>query len=177
MDDPLDRDYLTWLYSQVSSVKLKTPSRTYWSLLKILFTTEFTWFIPNDDNRLVEGTDLREAFLDERGITNPDPSWMEMECSMLEMLIALSRRLSFEAEGEPRTWFWHLLENLDLHQFNDQNYSPLYEKGIRDALAQVNNRTYSPNGEGGLFPLKRPRSDQRREEIWYQLNAYLNERL
>ena len=31
------------------------------------------------------------------------------------------------------------------------------------------------NGTGGLFPLKRPRVNQRRVEVWYQMSEYLME--
>ncbi len=100
---------------------------------------------------------------------------MGLGCSMLEMLIAFSRRLSFETEGAPRVWFWHMLENLDLAQFNDKEYNDLHQRGIDAALDQVIWRTYSPDGYGGLFPLRHPREDQRDVEIWYQLSAYLME--
>lgn len=96
---------------------------------------------------------------------------------MLEMMIALSRVLSFEADGEPRVWFWHLIEMLDLEQYNDRNYNAnrLAERKIDEALDRVIWRTYSPNGRGGLFPLNRATRDQRDVELWYQLSAYLLE--
>ena len=36
-------------------------------------------------------------------------------------------------------------------------------------------REYSDNGHGGLFPLKNPKKDQRKVEIWYQMTEYINE--
>jgi len=62
MNEPLDDLYLTWLYSQIGSIKLKQPSRTYWSLFRQLYTKEFVWIIPNDDNRIEDGRDLRFKF-------------------------------------------------------------------------------------------------------------------
>ncbi len=177
MKEPLDELYLTWLYSQVGSVKLRTASKTHWSLIRHLYVKEFVWIIPNDDNRLEDGRDLRHEFLDDREIDNPDPVWMGLGCSMLEMLIALSRGFSFVADGAPRTWFWHMLENLDLAQFNDKEYHEIHQRGIDEALDQVIWRTYYPDGFGGLFPLKHPKLDQRNVEIWYQLNAYIMEQL
>lgn len=130
-----------------------------------------------DENRAMDGRDLRYEFIDERGNAGVDESWLGLECSMLEMLIALSRRLSFEAEGEPRVWFWHMLENVDLAQFNDSVYTDQYYDGIDRTLDQIIGRTYSANGEGGLFPLKRPYEDQRTNELWNQLCAYILEQL
>jgi hypothetical protein len=31
------------------------------------------------------------------------------------------------------------------------------------------------NGTGGLFPLKMPKVNQRRVEIWYQMSAFIEE--
>lgn len=176
MSAPLDELYLTWLYEQVGSVKLKNKVRTYWSLLRRLYTTEFVWLIPNDDNRVEDGRDLRYDFLREHGIDvqDVDPLWLSEGCSMLELLIVLSRELSFQAEGEPRDWFWHLIDNLDIH-INDRSYNSAREQHIDDVLNRVVYRQYSPDGHGGLFPLRRPESDQRRVELWFQLCAYILE--
>lgn len=92
---------------------------------------------------------------------------------MLELMIALSRRLSFEDDGEPRNWFWQLMENLGLERYND--HTPIPERAVDELLNGVIWRTYKRNGAGGLFPLKRASEDQRNVEIWYQLCAYLLE--
>jgi hypothetical protein len=178
VNEPLDELYLTWLYGQVGSVKLKNPSRTYWFLARQLYKKEFVWFVPNDDNRVEDGRDLRHEFLNECEISWVDPEWMSLPCSIFELLLGLARRLSFEAEGEPRHWFWHLLENLDLRQFNDRMYSldkKKYEGEIDECLDILIWRRYLASGEGGLFPLENPEHDQREVEIWYQLNEYLLE--
>jgi hypothetical protein len=175
MNEPLDEQYLTWLYSQVGAVKLKTQSRTHWDLLRHLYKKEFKWFVANDDNRCEDGKDLRYEFLDAREIdeNDVDPEWMHMPCSMLEMLIALSRRLSFETETEARLWFWHLIETMGILH-SDKDYDQHREE-IDEAVERVIWRTYDSDGKGGLFPLNRPQHDQRYVEIWYQLSAYLLE--
>lgn len=177
MSAPLDELYFNWLYSQVANPKIKTPVRTYWFLLRQIFRKEFVWFIPNDDNRVLDGKELRLEFLDQEDIRNPGPDWLDMGCSMLEMLIGLSRRLSFEAEGEPREWFWKLLENIRIADFCDKIYASgeFSEMVIDGILDKVIWRTYTRNGVRGLFPLKHARRDQRNVEIWYQMNEYLLE--
>lgn len=174
MNEPLDELYLTWLYEHVAPVKLKTPSRTYWNLLRLLFKTEFVWWVPNDDNRVEDGRDLRDEFLADQGIDVEDEDWLDLGCSMLEMLIGLSRRLAFEAEGEPRIWFWEMIDNLGLYGYNDA--APFNKDTVQEIVDQVIWRTYRRDGFGGLFPLQRATRDQREVEIWYQLNAYLLER-
>ena len=173
-EPPLDELYLTWLYSQVGSVKIKNPEKTYWSLLRLLYSKEFIWIVPNDDNRVADGRELRFDFIDEEGLFDVDDEWMSLGCSMLEMLVALSRRLSFESEGEPRVWFWHILRNIGLEVYNDTK--PIPFDAIDEQLNQIIWRTYEPDGTGGLFPLQWPEKDQRDIEIWYQLSAYILER-
>lgn len=172
----LDDAYFEWLYSRICSVKVKNPSRTYWKLFKILFTKEFVWIIPNDDNRVEDGKDLRYEWLEcsEMDWQDVDRDWLHMGCSFLELLIALSRRLAFETSADPVEWFWEMLENLDLRQYNDRVDIP--RERVEDTLDRVIWRTYNFNGRGGLFPLRRPRADQRDVELWYQLNAYIIER-
>jgi hypothetical protein len=174
MDEPFDERYLVWLYSQVAPLRLKNPARTHWALLRQLYKKEFVWLVPNDDNRVEDGKSLRREFLNDYEV-DVDQEWLTMGCSMLEMLIALSRRLSFEADGEPRAWFWHLIQTLDLEQYNDKHYNDDAEKVIDETLDRVIWRRYEPNGQGGLFPIRNPPEDQREVEIWYQLSAYLAE--
>lgn len=170
---PLDELYFVWLYSKVGSVKVANPSRTYWKLLRALFTKEFVWIVANDDNRAEDGRDLRKEFMEEEGVASVDDDWLRLGCSILELLIALSRRLEFEAGGTPREWFWILIQNLGFGLCQDS--TPLDEKKLDEALDDLIWRTYRADGRGGLFPLREAQEDQRDVEIWYQLCAYLIE--
>ena len=173
--EPLDERYLTWLYSQVANVKTRARARTYWSLFRQLYTTIFVALVPHDENRIADARDLRYEFLAENEDVQGDPEWMRLPCSMLELLIILSRQLSFEMDDPVDVWFWHLIETLGLEQYNDREYNEQAEEAIRVALDRVIWRNYKPNGQGGLFPLQHPDRDQRKVELWYQLNAYLLE--
>jgi len=167
----LDDDYLEWLEEQVGPQD--NPQVTHKTLLKALYSKEFVWVVPNDDNRCLDGIELRDEFMH---LTRHayDNEWMLLGCSVLEMLVALSRRLSFEAEGEPREWFWHMIKNLELDTFRDPVHDRFRE--IIDAkLEKFIWRQYDFDGVGGLFPLENPREDQRKVEIWYQLGAYILE--
>jgi hypothetical protein len=170
---PLDELYFTWLYSKVGSVKVANPSKTYWSLLKKLFTKEFVWIVANDDNRAEDGRDLRKEFMEDEGIASVDDDWMRLGCSMLELLIALSRRLEFEAGNTPRYWFWVMMQNLLLDKYSDD--VPLPESEIDDILDAVIWRTYADDGTGGLFPVKHFGQPLPEMEIWYQMCLYLIE--
>jgi hypothetical protein len=152
---------------------MRTPAHTYWGVLTLMHKTEFIWIVPNDDNRVEDGIELRLEFLYTRKIVDADPLWMGQGCSFLEMMIALSKRLSFIDDGSEKGWFWHLMENLGLDKRNDASKMPLGEVSV--ILDRVIWRTYNRNGEGGLFPLNRPSKDQRRVELWYQMAEYLDE--
>lgn len=176
MTAPLDDLYLEWLYRHFGSVRNRAPARTFWTLARHLYSREFVWLIANDDNRAQDGKELRDEFASEQGLDELDPNWAQLGCSMLEMLVALSRRAAFESNREASDWFWIFLRNMGLHKITDAVASANDVEGIIDeAVERVVFRTYYPNGVGGLFPLHDPHSDQRRVELWYQLSAYLLE--
>lgn len=179
MSATLDELYLRWLYSQISPVSVKNPARTYWEFAKQLYQKEFIWFVPNDDNRAEDGKALRHEFFNDADIDEVDEEWMSLGCSMLEMLIALSRRLNFlESDRDCRDWFWVLIENIEIKDCSDKSYrkDPDLVHEIDEILESVIWRTYDYDGAGGgLFPLKHPPQDQKLTEIWYQMSFYIIE--
>lgn len=172
---PLDEAYFDWLYDQVSSGVDAHPAKSYVKLLQQLFFKEFVWIIGNDDNRAEDGRILRDEFMRDCSVTNVDEIWLSLGCSMLELLIGLSRRLSYETEWEPLDWFWVLIKNLHFDRYTDNRVLP--KETIDEVLDDLIWRTYEPDGTGGLFPLKHASEDQRDVELWYQLNAYLLENI
>lgn len=179
MTMPLDEAYFMWLYSQVGSVDVKNRSKTYWNLLRLLHRREFYWTkkFEKDGNRAQDGKDLRREFLRSTGTTlnKVDDGWMDMDCSMLELLVALSWKLAFDGGREPADWFWEMIANLGLTECTDA--TSVSETILEEILVKVIARRYAPNGAGGLFPLQRAEQDQRRVELWYQAQAYLLERI
>src|SRR5687767_11731318 len=117
---PLDDLYLEWLYRHIGLSSSPDPAKTHWKLARHLLSSEFFWTIPNDDNRCEDGKALRYEFAEELGLYDIDPDWMGLGCSMLEMLIALSRRLAFYGEHSPVYWFWRMMKNLGLDKMNDR---------------------------------------------------------
>ena len=175
MSSSLDEGYFQWLYSQFANPNARTPRRSHWSLAKLLYSIPFRWSIRNDDNREADGQELRFEYLDVAGETDYDFVWMSMECSILEMLIALSRRASDDTDMKPSEWFWIFLDNLDISGWNDYRYDEEAKDEIEHIVNRLISRTYDSDGRGGLFPLRHPQMDQRRVELWYQLSAYLLE--
>jgi hypothetical protein len=174
-EEPLDARYLRWLYGQIGSTQITDPSHTYWELAKRFHQTPFHWFVHNDDNRAEDGKELRFEFLSDYHIFEHDNSWVDLECSLLEMLIALARRTAFESCGEAHEWFWIFMRNLDLVQYTDAVWNRHSELEVDHALRRFNYRHYGKNGTGGIFPLHSSHNDQRQVELWYQMSAYLQE--
>lgn len=172
---PLDELYFKWLYGCVESTRVKDSSKTYWSLLQTMHKTEFVWFVPNDDNRILDATDLRYLFLEYIDDTANDV-WMQMGASFLEVIVALVRRLEFETGDSTSDWFWELMGNLGVQHYNDRYFDERVRTEVESILDEVIWRTYGSTGRGGLFPLKEPKQDQRNVELWYQASAYILEK-
>lgn len=171
---PLDERYLGWLYSLVEPSRQRY-SADYWKLCQHLYNTEFGWFIHNDDNRMEDGRELRLEFFHVTG--GEDEIWQMMDASILEVLIALARRIGFEQDQAPGPWFWFMITNLGLIHYEDSRWTHSTRRRVDAVTEMLINRTYRPNGQGGLFPLRHPNEDQREVEIWYQMSAYLLENM
>lgn len=168
----LAEDYLRWLEPQIRD-KHGNPDETYWDLLKLMFEREFVPRVHNDENREADGRDLRAEFCYQRDL--PLDSLTDLgSASFLEVLIGLSKRMSFAAGGHTRGWAWQFLVNLELHKMADP-LSRRKAKQIEDILDTCIYRTYRPDGVGGFFPLAWPDEDQRKVELWYQMAAYIAE--
>lgn len=169
MDEPLEQAYFNWLLAKVTDVQQRVAA--HWALAAELHNTEFVWLVPGDDLRAMDGIELRDFFCNEFGIER-DPTWYNMQCSVLEMLIGLAIRAEFQTEIPVREWFWRFVENLGL----TDGFRPLFPQEIYDVLYTFMWRMYRPDGsEGGLFPIRNSNKDQRKEEIWHQFCDYIAE--
>lgn len=175
-NDKINERYLAWLIDLVDS------DRVYERLLSFLHNVEFSdrtaKLIPNDINRIDDGRYLREKFCFryQRSSNKQlccsfyENLFPDYGCSILELLIGLAYRIddNFGIKSY-RDWFWDMMANLDLVD------NGMSVRVMDDICRRFLSRNYDRTGEGGLFPLKYPDRDQRNIEIWYQLNAYLNE--
>lgn len=167
---PIDSEYFNWLCAKVTHVEAAWTGNTYWNLLRELYGTEFIWVEAMDENRADDGRELRTEFLGQVG-WSADPGWIRLGCSVLEMLIAFSRRAWFQTGRSAEDWFWEFVDNLGLKKFTD--HVPDRFSDIPNTLERFLWRTYEPDGTGGLFPLQHTTHDQRKVEIWHQFCDYL----
>lgn len=150
----------------------------YGRLFEILHNIDFEYILERDENRESDGIDLRDDFY------IPDCFDFELEmafygrkCSVFEMLLALSIRVDDEiigdpAEEHPEKFFIEMIENLGLGIFRGDRYRDEY---VIEIVQKWMDRKFNKKGGGSPFPMKHDRRDQRKLEIWDQMNAYISE--
>ena len=174
-------EYFNWLADKVDNGEM-TGRKRYDRLLSFLFNRPFDPAIRRDVNRAEDGCELRYRFGNENGYYKVEIKHEldDVECSMLEMMVALSIRMEetimHDDDKGNRTafWFWEMVDSLGLFGLDDRNWN---EDAAISSVRRFQTRKYSPNGRGGLFIIRNPKYDMRRMEIWYQMNEYLNEYL
>lgn len=182
MDDKTIRyDYFEWLCDKVSD---KSCDKSYLMLLEDLRKIPFVTILELDNNRAEDGKYLREEYaIYEAHSLNALRAIEAGECSVLEVLISIAERMRFELtstdadeNNDIYQYFWQMLHNLGLDSFDDEDYVDLGgHAAVFEIVADWLDRSYSPDGKGGIFPLRHPDYDQRDVELWYQMQAYLEE--
>lgn len=177
----VDELYFKWLMELMGA-----PTESLTRLCWMLHLNTFTRSVGNDVNRAVKGVALRRRFISEFLDANIEPrktnSLMDEDCSWLEMLIALSEDLDFLYEGGIQENLLELVDNLGLTKVlaspRDGRYEQVDQDLVDMATSRVDHNLFDPDGQGGLFPLKKQdHPDQRRVEIWEQHGAYFREKL
>ena len=166
MMETIEFEYYDWLCGQINIPRRNRNS--YNDLFMIMHNFEFVWIVDKDDNRVGDAQDLRVEFLNGREYQ------FTHGVSVLEILVALSRRMAFNAGGEAIDWAWKLINNLKLNKSSD----PLEgrkAKRVGDILEALIWRTYETDGKGGFFPLVNAQQDQTKMEIWDQMQLYSTE--
>lgn len=169
--------YYIWLKNLID-----TDSHLAWKykkLLKYLYEREYTWVIPNDSNRNLDGLELRTRYEREVGI-NPEEAFEHLDgsCSVLEMMVALACRMEVEIMHDDdfgdrsADWFWNMIGSLGLSEQIDDRFDMNFVEKSIDIL--VENR-FQRDGRGSLFTLTTCRKDLRKVEVWYQMNYWLEE--
>lgn len=178
--------YLAWLWDRLGF------DAQHETLFEELAETPFhaTPDVPFDEHRISDGLDLRRIFALDAGMDVPDEDkWDSWPCSVLEVLTTLAAKADANSLNVPysrgddcegtRWWFWHMVGNLGLSNcLDDGGYD--WHRPISNVLAKWMDRRYKADGNGGLFPMPRRgrgggngTDDQRKVELWYQLNQYI----
>lgn len=154
----------------------------YTVLLDILYRIDFRWSVHNDDNRISDGISLRYNYQADCDISFEElDELLLVPCSVIEVICGLAIRMDSimrDPEGaHVDRWFWELVGNLGLLEFTDDNYDrSLWSlDDVRNIMDIFMDRTYDELGHGGLFPRNVCYKDQRKCELFEQMNGYLSE--
>ena len=169
--------YFNWLCGRVGI----TPYRNrYLEMAKCLYSIKWRdGPVELDRNRAMDGLNLRSDYI--QGHPENANGMNRGQCTMLEFLIALAKRMNFlmsseHEEHKTAKYFWIMISNLGLDRCNDDNwYAVNGEFRVEEAMTRLLDRTYDADGKGGLFPLQFITADQRTMEIWYQMQCWLTE--
>ncbi len=171
-------EYHEWLYRQVTD----SEHENYSMLLSQLDCIWFYSILANDDNRAADGRDLRYEFCDDMDYAYElIDDELNDPCTVLEMLVALAKRCENQLMWDPdlgdrtHVWFWKFIDNLGLGDESDDNWDEESSEKVDYYVDKLLGRDYFRDGFGGLFPLKHAKKDQRKVEIWYQLQNWLME--
>ena len=159
-----ESDYYIWLRDLVGN-----PDN-YQNLVMQLDKIPYLWIFALDENRAAGGLNLRRKYSYETSTDEEDVR--TGDCTVLEMLIGVAFHMEDQLACDVATWFWTMIENLHLDQFDDDNFDP---RGVEFIVNTWMNRRYCKNGEGSIFPLKDYPGDCRNIDIWSQMNAWINE--
>ena len=166
-------NYFEWLLDLVCGARY-SKQISFRKLLMHLHNTEFTYILPMDENRALDGISMRNKYAYDHGYEDHMSDILEDldgPCSVLEMMIGLAARCE-ETMDDPekgdRTgqWFWRMVTNLGLGGMTDTRYDKNEVTYILDRFLR---REYDRDGRGGLFTVKDPPTDLRKVENWYQL--------
>ena len=169
--------YFQWLCKRVGIPARKKYEKLAAELHRTIFRPGNA--IETDANRANDGLQLRVDFMERYGAHGSSDN--RGPCTMFEFLIGLARRMAFimGEENNPlhtSYYFWRMIENLRLKKLDDGRYDELNgDFFVREAVDRVLYRTYDADGNGGLFPLREAENDQRKVEIWYQMQQWLLE--
>jgi hypothetical protein len=175
-ENPLPSRYFRWLYDRVLPILEADHYSSYGTVCSRMHDIPFKALVPNDENRVADGAELRNLFLESCGGEPLDRVHvMYPDATIFEVLVALAKRANCMIEMGEHEWFCIFLKNLRLDVYNDW-YCLNHTTGrIETILRRFNDRNYLPSGRGGLFPLNRPMLDQRHVEVWYQMGAFMTE--
>lgn len=153
-------DYFCWLLDRIGV--LTGDKQDYILLCQHLFSVDYFWVFDLDSNREAAGKNLRKEFADETMIYEDEVMSISEPCKVLEMLIGLAHKIQELYEGSEESWFWEMMENIGLSEFDDRNYDAKY---VDQIISEWLN--YS---KGSLFP---PYTNT---SIWDQMNKYMHDK-
>lgn len=156
-----DITYFDWLCKIVG---LTSDDSIY--LAKVLYDIPYEWHFVMDKNRAEGGLTLRIEFSNETGIVEEDIK--TGQCSVFEMLVALSRKMSENSDIPPSRCYHEMIRNLGLLDYPQQSVIYLVVKRWMDG-------DFERNGAGSPFVFRHYQGDARNLDLWNAMTIYISE--
>ena len=155
----------------------------YSVLCGIMLDTRFLPIVEMDENRSYECRSLRRDFADDYDHDAADilDGLLDENGTVMELFVVLAEKMNYdladsEYEASTGKWFKEMLQNCGLIEMtNDALNSAVNRNEVTDILSAIVYRHTGWDGEGGMFPLRWARTDQRYEELIVQMNNYIEE--
>ena len=168
------REYFDYLKQQINYLDANDD---YSILLETLHGIEFIFIHPMDENRAGDAIHFRVEY---EHIKNTTTELWDSIPSVFEVLVSLAIRMNYifanTDEDLTKDCFWCMLDNLGLRGMDDVHFAEMGgEVAVYEIVTRWMSRSYDISGEGGLFPMARPRGNQREVELFYQMNQWASD--
>lgn len=170
--------YFTWLATL--AFPNETFQENYSKLLTQLYETPYEWdrTQPLDENRYVDGLNLRESFAYKMKL--PEDVVHDAivgPCNMLEMLCALGVRIDNDIMANPATgydhgyyWIQEMMRNLGLLRYENNYWD---HDAVATIISDFHSKNFAADGLGGLFYIPGSQRDLRTMNVWEQMCYYI----
>ena len=162
----MEERYFRWLLKFIGNGFCRKNS--YFELLKYLFNVEYYWYIPMDENRAVDGVDLRHRFVTECD-EDLEASYTLLSgpANVLEVLVALSIKMEYIVRGsielsKSGQWFWGMIKSLGIFDCYDGCFD---EEEVEYFLGEW----FNPASRISIFP-------EKSGELWSQAMEFLSDK-
>lgn len=170
-------------------------------LARLFYETDFRWSdtVPDDENRAKEAKELRTQYAiyllakDEMDTVLSKEQWHDVDllkksilgpACVFEVLVCIARdldsMLNMGAESCVKTYFERLMMNVGFDFYDEEDWdtdSEKVEKYWKKLMDRWLDRSYLSDGEGGLFPLNSPDTDQVQRSLWSQMNDWVDQEM
>ena len=120
----------------------------YSELASVWDELDFTWYIPEDEDKAIQALRMRDEYRYETGMPSP----RQAPASFLEVFVSITDTLTAMLYQDRESFTKSILLNVGARSYSDDGRLPseIREEALNIA-ERVMYRTYSRNGTGGLF--------------------------
>ncbi len=168
-----ERKYRDWLINNVNIVE------DYTYLLRELYDIEFYSVVKYDEDRGMDGLNLREKWADETGYKGSLDFGV---ANVLEVLIGIAIRIEYHLFGTKYydEWdyiniFWDMISNLGLEKMYGTLSRYTFDE-IREKVTHFLNRDYFCHKNCNIFKFENEPKDIKKLNIWTQMGLYIREK-